>query len=87
MTITNLNRTKINVSGSFVIPTLYVKISSIIIHNLQVHGRYDDVWVGKFCQEIIVLLKTKVKLSKNYVFPRRKGLDKSQSFSHDEIEV
>ncbi len=51
------------------------------------HGRYDDFWVGKFCQEINVLLKTKVMLSKKYVFPRRKGLGKRQRFNHDEIEV
>jgi hypothetical protein len=78
---------KINVSGSFTIPTFYVIIFSIIIHSLQVHGRYDDFWVGKFCQEINVLLKTKVMLSKKYVFPRRKGLGKRQRFNHDEIEV
>jgi hypothetical protein len=56
--------------------------------------RYDDGWVGRFCQEVDVLLGIKVVLLKKYVFPRRKklvkknrGFDKRQRFSYDEIKV
>jgi hypothetical protein len=40
--------------------------------------RYDDGWVGRFCQEIDILLGIKVVLLKKNVFSRQKSLAKNK---------
>ncbi len=43
--------------------------------------RYDNGWVGRFCQEVDVLLGIKVVLLKKICFPKKK------KFSQEQIEV
>jgi hypothetical protein len=40
--------------------------------------RYDDGWVGRFCEEVDVLLGTKVVLLKKSFFPTRIFLAKKK---------
>jgi len=43
--------------------------------------RYDNGWVGRFCQEVDVLLGIKVVLLKKICFSKKK------KFSQEQIEV
>jgi hypothetical protein len=44
--------TKITLDGFFTILAFYSVISLIEVDTIQMLGRYDDMWVNRFCQKV-----------------------------------
>jgi hypothetical protein len=60
-----VERTTAKKKFAIAIPTFYIIIFAIEIHNLHVIDRYNDMWVGRFCQWVDVLQIIKMALLKN----------------------